>query len=560
MLEGTATQDDDYTISATQLTLPAGASSVTATVTGLDDDIFEGDETVLISGLHAGESFGAGLTLTITDDEAAPAVTLVLTPDSIGEDGGTATVTATVSAASPEPFSVTVAFEPDAPAVAEDFVVSGATLSFAANTTESTGEVTIAAVDNDVDAPDKTLRVSGTVSRVDVTAPAEATLTIVDDDEASSTVTLSVTPDRIDEGAPATQIEVTGMLDSGARDADTVISLSLGGGAAAASPGVDYEPVADFNLTIPANETSATAMFTLTPLEDRIDEADEAVILTGSAGSAGIGVPETVEIAIADNDDAPVLALGVDPAMIAENGGTATVTVTTGEGSTFEDERTIELDVAGTATQDEDYRLQAATLTLPAGAGTEASTATVTLTGLDDGIAEADETIILGGTVDGVAFGTQQTVTIEDDEGAPRVTLLLTPDSIGENAGVSTVTATVSPASSEAFTVTVAAAAVAPAVSGDFTLSGATLSFAADATDSTGAVTLTRPITAVDNDEDAPDKTVTVTITAVDNDVSLEGVTAPPDATLTITDDEVAAGPAVTLVLTPGSWLARTPG
>ena len=542
VLEGTATQDDDYTISATQLTLPAGASSVTATVTGLDDDIFEGDETVLISGLHAGESFGAGLTLTITDDEAAPAVTLVLTPDSIGEDGGTATVTATVSAASPEPFSVTVAFEPDAPAVAEDFVVSGATLSFAANTTESTGEVTIAAVDNDVDAPDKTLRVSGTVSRVDVTAPAEATLTIVDDDEASSTVTLSVTPDRIDEGAPATQIEVTGMLDSGARDADTVISLSLGGGAAAASPGVDYEPVADFNLTIPANETSATAMFTLTPLEDRIDEADEAVILTGSAGSAGIGVPETVEIAVADNDDAPVLALGVDPAMIAENGGTATVTVTTGEGSTFEDERTIELDVAGTATQDEDYRLQAATLTLPAGAGTEASTATVTLTGLDDGIAEADETIILGGTVDGVAFGTQQTVTIEDDEGAPRVTLLLTPGSIGEHAGVSTVTATVSPASSEAFTVTVAAAAVAPAVSGDFTLSGATLNFAADATDSTGEVT----ITAVDNDEDAPDKTVTVSGT-----VSLEGVTAPPDATLTITDDEVAAGPAVTLVLTP---------
>ena len=71
---------------------------------------------------------------------------------------------------------------------------------------------------------------------------------------------------------------------------------------------------------------------------------------------------------------------------------------------------------------------------------------------------------------------------------------------------MSTVTATVSPASSEAFTVTVAAAAVAPAVSGDFTLSGATLNFAADATDSTGEVT----ITAVDNDEDAPDKTVTV--------------------------------------------------
>ena len=543
-LEGTATQGDDYTVSATELTLPAGASSVTATVTGLDDGIFEGDETVLISGLHGGESFGAEATLTITDDEAAPAVTLVLTPDSIAEDGGTATVTATVSATSPEPFSVTVAVEPDAPAVAGDFVLSGDTLSFAANATDSTGEMTIAAVDNDVDAPDKTLRVSGTVSREDVTVPAEATLTIVDDDEASNTVTLSVTPDRIDEGAPATQIVVTGMLDSGARDADTVISLSLGGSGSAPSPGVDYEPVADISLTIPANATSATATFTLTPLEDRIDEADEAVTLTGSPVTAGIGVPETVAIAIADNDDAPVLALEVDTASIAENGGTATVTVTTGDGSTFEGERTIALDVAGTATRDEDYRLQSTTLTLPGGSGTEASAVAVTVTALDDEIAEASETILIDATMGGVAIGTQQTLAIEDDEGGPSVTLVLTPGSVAEDGGASTLTATVSPASPEAFTVTVSAAAVAPAVAGDFTLSGTTLRFEADATQSSGEVM----ITAVDNDVDAPDKTVTVS-----GAVSLQGVRAPADATLRILDDDGTTPPSVTLVLTPGS-------
>ena len=533
-LGGTATRDADYTLSATELTLPAGASSVTATLTGLDDGVFEGDETVLVSGLHNGAAFGVARTVTIHDDEAAPAVTLVLTPDSIGEDGGTSTVT--------------VAVEPNAPAAARDFELSGGTLSFAGNATASTGEVTIAAVDNDVDAADKTLRVSGAVSRGDVTAPADATLTIVDDDEASSTVTLTVAPERLDEGAGATAIEVTGALDSGARESDTVISLSAGGGAA--TPGVDYEPVADFSLTIPANETSATATFMLAPLDDRIDEADETVILTGIAASAGIGVPEAIGIAIADNDDAPVLALAVDPATIAENGGTATVTVTTGGGSTFADERPIALAVAGTATRGEDYRLESTTVTLPAGTGIEASTATVTLTGLDDGIAEADETVVIGGTVDGAAFGTHQTVTITDDDDAepPAITLVLTPASIGENAGVSTVTATVTPASSEAFAVTVSAEAVDPAVADDFTLSGATLMFAADATESTGEVT----IAAVDNDEDAPDKTVTVSGT-----VSLEGVTAPPDATLTITDDDVTEPPvdmpALALVLSPAS-------
>ena len=339
-------------------------------------------------------------------------------------------------------------------------------------------------------------------------------------------MTLTVAPERIDEGAAATEIEVTGALDSGARDADTVLSLSVGGGEATALPGVDYEPVADFSLTIPANETSATATFTLAPLEDRIDEADETVIVTGVSNTVGVGVPETVEITMADNDDAPVLVLEVDPATIAENGGTATVTVTTGEGSTFADERTITLDLAGTATQGEDYRLEPATVTLPAGTGTETSTATVTVVALTDEIAENPETILIGGAVDGIAFGTQQTVTIEDDDEAPVVTLVLNPDSIAENGGVSTVTATVSPASSEAFTVTVSATAVDPALAGDFTLAGATLSFAAEATGSTGEVT----ITAVDNDEDAPDKTLTVSAT-----VSADGVTAPADATLTIT-------------------------
>ena len=48
--------------------------------------------------------------------------------------------------------------------MAGDFTLAGATLSFAADATASTGEVTITAVDNDEDAPDKTVTVSGVVS------------------------------------------------------------------------------------------------------------------------------------------------------------------------------------------------------------------------------------------------------------------------------------------------------------------------------------------------------------------------------------------------------------
>ena len=90
-------------------------------------------------------------------------------------------------------------------------------------------------------------------------------------------------------------------------------------------------------------------------------------------------------------------------------------------------------------------------------------------------------------------------------------------------------TASLSGASSQAVTLTVAASAVSPAAAGDFTLGGTTLTIAAGATESTGTVT----VTAVDNDVDAANKTVTVSATA-----SGGGVADPSAVTLTITDDD----------------------
>ena len=73
-LTGTATETDDYTIVPRSLTLPAGvgsgAASGTATVTAADDDLSEGDETILIdAALGTGNMAAVGTrqTLTIID-------------------------------------------------------------------------------------------------------------------------------------------------------------------------------------------------------------------------------------------------------------------------------------------------------------------------------------------------------------------------------------------------------------------------------------------------------------------------------------------------------------
>ena len=95
---------------------------------------------------------GSMVTVRLT---TTPAVTLALSEGSISENGGASTVTV-VAAVSP--------------ATADDFELStNRVLSFAENETGSTGSVTITGVDDDVDAADKTVTVSGTVSATSVT-------------------------------------------------------------------------------------------------------------------------------------------------------------------------------------------------------------------------------------------------------------------------------------------------------------------------------------------------------------------------------------------------------
>ena len=116
----------------------------------------------------------------------------MLTPATIDESGddNASTVTATLSGASSQDVSLTVAAAPVDPALAGDYALStNKTLTIAAGTKASTGAVTITAVDNSVDAPNKSVTVSATANGGSVADPANATLTITDDDTRGVTVT-----------------------------------------------------------------------------------------------------------------------------------------------------------------------------------------------------------------------------------------------------------------------------------------------------------------------------------------------------------------------------------
>ena len=558
---GTAVANTDFTpVTDVTLTIDAGETSGTATFTlaPVDDNIDEPDETVRVNGtsgttgLSVGQPAG-GLTVTITDDDATPTVTLVLSPTSISENGGSSTVTATLDLASSEATTVTVSTTPSAPTVAGDFSQSGTTLTVDAGETTSTGSVTITAIDNNIDHPDRTVTVSGAASNTRIVQPATQTLTITDDEATSTLVTLTVAPPSITEGASgnAQVVTVTGRLDAAARETDATVTLSITGGTAVAN--TDFTPVTDVTLTIDAGETSGTATFTLAPVDDNIDEPDETVRVNGTSGTTGLSVGQPVgglTVTITDNDDAPTVTLVLSPTSISENGGSSTVTATLDRASSVATTVTVSME-AGPDTDAADFTVTSnKVLTIAAGAMT--SSGTVTITGVDNLFDDtAAKSVTVSGSASntvGIVNPTAVTLGISDDEADSTMVLLTaSPDTVSEGATGSARTVTVTAALNGAarssdVVVTLSVAADTATETTDFVaVSNFAITIASGETSETGTFALAP----VNDTIDEPDETVKVSGTT-----TATGLTV-GSATVTIADNDAA--PTVTLALSSAS-------
>ena len=543
----TVTAADDFSLSGGgTLTIAAGATTSGAvTLTANDNDTDAPDKEVTVSATAAGGNGVAsptGVALTLTDDETLPTVALSLSPSSISETGGVASVTATLSGKSSEAVTVTVGAEAGTGAVAADFGLSAEkTLTIAAGATASSGDVTITANGNDVDSPDKSVTVSGTVAGGNnVAAPSNVTLTL-SDDETLPTVALALSPSSISETGGVASVTAT--LSGKSSEAVTVtVGAEAGTGAVAA----DFGLSAAKTLTIAVGATASSGDVTITANGNDVDSPDKSVTVSGTAtGGNNVAAPSNVTLTLSDDETLPTVALALSASSISETGGVASVTATLSGKSS--EAVTVTVDAtAGTGAVAADFDLSAArTLTIAAGA--TASSGDVTVTANDNDVDTPDKSVTVSATATGgnnVAVPSNVTLTLSDDETLPTLALSLSPASISETGGVASVTATLSGKSSEAVTVTVGAEAGTGAVAADFGLSAEkTLTIAAGATASSGDVT----ITANGNDVHSPDKSVTVSgmVTGGNN------VAAPSNVTLTLSDDETL--PTLTLALSSSS-------
>ena len=546
---GTNAVSGDYSLSSNPtLTIAAGStnSTGTVTITAVDNTRDEDDKSVTVSG-SATNSLGitnpSNLTLTITDDDGPPS--LSIDSPSVGEgDTGTANLTFTVSLSTASDKQVTVDYAEGSTGTATagtDYTaLPSGTLTFGAGDTSE--QFTVTVTGDTTDEPNETVVVT-------LSSPANATIgamsgtgtgTITDDDPAP-TVTLALSPTSIAESGATNASTVTASLDRPSSAATTItVSATAGTNAEAGDFSLSSTPT----LTIAAGATSSTGTVTVTAQDNATDEPDKSVTVSGSATNGqGITQPAAATLTITDDDAEPVLSINSPSAVTEGDTGSTNLTFTVSLSTASGKQVTVAYGDEGSGTADSETDYAAiTTTTLTFAAGDTSRTFTVSVTG--DETDEPNETVLVeltnaaNATVSSSA-GTG-TGTITDDDDAPTVTLALSPTSIAESGttNTSTVTASLDHPSSEDTTVTVAAAAGTNAVAGDFNLSSnPTLTISAGGTTSTGTVT----IAAVDNTTDEPDKSVTVSGSATNS----QGITAPSNETLTITDDDAAASIAI---------------
>ena len=480
---GTAASGD-YSLSPLSLTLDAGDTSVTATVTAVDDSDEESDETVVVTASHGDETVGSA-TVTIEDNDT-PTWSVVAVPARVAE-GAVSTVTVSVDKAFEADQTITLTV--GGTAASGDYSLSPLSLTLVAGDMSVTASVT-AVDDSVIDGGDETVVVTASHGGG---AVGSATVTIEDNDTAVWSVV--AVPARVVEGAVST---VTVSVDK-AFSVDQTITLTVGGTAASG----DYS-LSSLSLTLVAGDMSVTA--SVTAVDDSvIDGGDETVVVTASHGGGAVG---SATVTIEDNDT-PTWSVAAVPARVVE-GAASTVTVSVDKA--FEVDQTITLAATGGTAASGDYSLSSLSLTLVAGD----MSVTASVTAVDDSVIDGgDETVVVTASHGGGAVGSA-TVTIGDNDTAVW-SVVAVPARVVEGAAL-TVTVSVGNAFEADQTITLAATG-GTAASGDYSLSP--LSLTLDA----GDTSVTATVTAVDDSDEESDETVVVTASHGDETVGSATVT-----------------------------------
>ena len=207
--------------------------------------------------------------------------------------------------------------------------------------------MTITAVDNSVDAPNKTVTVSAAASGGNgVASPSGVTLTI-NDDEGTPTVSVAGAAAVAEGDDPMTTKDMSFALTlSGTSSQAVTVPYTLAG---TATGGSDYETPNPLSATIAAGQKSGTIVVKIKG--DAVDEVDETIdVSLSTPTNATVSTVQgagTASGAITDDDATTVLLARAGSGGIAEDGGKEDVTITLGRALVAGESVTVPLAVTG---------------------------------------------------------------------------------------------------------------------------------------------------------------------------------------------------------------------
>ena len=490
----------------------------------LADSLDEANETVTLTISSASNATisDATATLTITDDDATPSLSIA--DVSGNETAGNRQFTVTLSAASGLAVTVNYATSDGTATAGADYTASNGTLTIAAGATTATFNVGVLA--DSIDEANETATLTLSSASNATISDATATLTITNDDPPS--VDFNATSSNGSESISSKALTVDLSAASGL---DVTVNYAITG--TATGSGTDFT-LANGTLTISAGDTSGTITIA-SIINDTLDENNETVIVTlSSPGNASLGSDDAHTYTINDNDDSSIPSLSIADVSGNETAGNRQFTVTL-SAVTGQDVTVNYATSDGTATAGADYTAISATqLTIAAGA----TTATFNVGVLADTLDEANETVTL--TLSSASNATisdaTATLTITDDDATPSVDFNATSSNGAESASSKALTVDLSAAAGRDVTVNYAITGTATGSGTDFTLANGTLTISAG--DTSGTIT----IASIINDTlDEANETVIVTLSSPGN------ATLGSDKTHTYTINDNDATPSLSI-------------
>ncbi len=490
-LTGTAVEGDDFTVTRSPLTIPAGNMSANITFTVNDDLSAESTETIIVTlGTPTGATLGAQNTHTVNlvdNDDGTPTATLELAAPTVQENAGSAVMTINLSSASE--FDIVLPFTVTGSATRNtDFVISSDSILIPSG--ETTASINIAITDDFELENNETVIVKlDTPTNAKLGLPNRQVLTIVDNDDVEPP-TVSFRSSALTVGENVGSVSLIVNL-SRASDAPITVPFTFSG---SASSNTDFT-ISSSPITFAAGQTSAT--ITLNVNDDAIVEGDEVVFVTlGTPTGAILGAIPTETVTISDDDQPPPPTINIEQSTLSVIEGNTTVSVTVGLSEVSESFVTVPFFITGTATSEQDY----ASLTSVVGFAAGEKTRTFTINIFEDNLVEGDETMIVSlGVPNFGELGNVQSTTItildNDIEGSnPVIDFTTEQQVVPESVGVVNATARLSVLTTELIVVPVTI--VGTATNGtDYVIAQQTLRF------EPGTSTASLPIEIIDDND-----------------------------------------------------------